>query len=326
MSRKKVLIITGEFDSTADGMVRCLKRMSAAFERFHPKEFPTKARMDLTISPNGSVVGDVVGPGVAFGWEEVGSVWYRRPEPYSVPPTLSIEEQEFATAESSAAFYGAWRTIGAFWVNHPDRNRIAASKALQIVSAQRRGFSIPKTLFTNDAEKLSTFYDEMNGNIVYKTMSQGILGRGAFRSVFTSRVKREHLQNGFLLSNGPGLFQEMIPKACDLRVTVIGERVFAVEIRAEPNSKENLDWRRFDLANLKHSAHCLTCDIEKRCLQLVHDLNLNYAAIDFILRDNGEYVFLEVNPNGQYGWIEDVIDMPITETLAELLVRHTIQF
>lgn len=322
---RKVLIVTGEFDTTADAMVLHLKQRGANFERFHPKDFPAHSKMDLRLANDCRRAGGVSGWGVDFDWSDVGSVWYRRPEPHAVLAGLSAEEKEFAIAESGSALYGAWRILDALWVNHPDRNRIAESKALQLATAQRLGFIIPNTLFTNDPARLARFYDETGGRLIYKAMTQTILGQESRSFVYTSRVTREHLTQAHLLANGPGLFQQQIAKACDLRITVIGDRVFPLEIHASAEDRANLDWRRLDVEKLKHRPHGLPKDIEKLCLQMTSELGLQYGAIDMVLTPDSEYVFLEINPSGQYGWIEDLTDMPLTEALAELLIAGAAQ-
>ena len=317
---RAILIITGEYDATADVMVLHLRKRGVRFERFHTKDFPAQSRMGLRLGPGVPHAGGIEGPGIAFQWKDIGSIWYRRPEPYFVPGELSAEEKEFAELECGAALYGVWRMHDALWVNHPDANRRAESKALQLSIAQRLGLDIPKTLFTNDPAQLVQFYEESGGNIIYKAMTQAVLGRDSWRTVYTSRVTPQHLTQAHLLTRAPGLFQERIAKASDLRLTVIGERIFAAEIHGTPEERDNLDYRRADIAKLRHTSHALPPEVEQGCLALTRELDLQYAAIDLLLTPDGRYVFLEVNPNGEFGWIESFTDFPLTEALADLLI------
>ncbi|ADP71970.1 RimK domain protein ATP-grasp [Rhodomicrobium vannielii ATCC 17100] len=316
----KILIVTGEFDSTADLMVVCLRARNIPFERFHPQDIPRDATISLSYGPDRAPVAtlrDLSGP---VEWSQFSSVWYRRPEPFSLAKTLTPEEQEFAWHECTAVVQGLYRAFDAFWVNHPDKIRVAESKPLQLTLAHKLGFAIPRTLFTNDPEALGRFFEECKGRVVYKSMTQGVLGKSGQQSVYTSRLTAEHVQQADLLKNSPGLFQQEITKACDLRITVIGDRVFPVEIRSQSNPESIVDWRRGEVPRMEHKPHQLPAEIERRCLALNERLGLNYSAIDMILTPDGEYVFLEINPTGQFGWIQDVTGLPLIDTLADLLV------
>jgi glutathione synthase/RimK-type ligase-like ATP-grasp enzyme len=315
----KILIVTGEMDTTADVMVRCLNARGVAFERLHPKDFPVHQRLSLSFSQECEPQGQISGRGISFDWDEIKSVWYRRPDPFEFPDNLTNEEKEFAAYETTAVFAGMWRSFDALWVNHPDRIRVAESKALQLKVARELGMPVPSTLFTNDAERLRKFYDEMDGRVVYKSMTQGVLGRSRQQSIFTTRLSADHLENLHMLKTAPGLFQQEITKYCDLRITLIGEKVFAVEILAPEDQSGNVDWRYHAGPQLKHAVHRLPADIERFCLALARNFSLNYAAIDMVLTPKGQYVFLEVNPNGQFGWLESMAELPLTETLADLL-------
>src|SRR5262249_15780281 len=148
------------------------------------------------------------------------------------------------------------------------------------------------------------FYKNCHGKVIYKTLTQGWLGLAEQKGVFTSAVKSKHLKHLDKIRQAPCLFQEHIPKAFDLRVTIIGEHVFPVEIHSQRQIASRTDFRRGDVSRLKHVVHQLPKQIEKKCLALVRSLNLEYGAIDLIVTSEGSYVFLEINPSGQFGWIE----------------------
>lgn len=315
----KILIVTGEHDSTADLMVLCLTERGVLFERFHPQDVPRDARVTLRYGPDHPPVGRMAAFGEGFDWSEIGAVWYRRPEPFSLSPALSSEEREFAYHECTSVMQGAWRGFDAFWVNHPDRIRIAESKPLQLTLARRLGFVLPRTVFTNDPDEVRALWDACGGAIVYKSMTQGVLGQSLQKSVYTNRVTAEHLARADLLDNAPGLFQEEIPKSADLRITVIGDRVFPVEIRSQSDADATVDWRRGEVPRMEHVPVDLPKPVEAACLALNRVLGLHYSAIDMVATPDGGLVFLEINPSGQFGWIQSVTGLPLIETLADLL-------
>jgi glutathione synthase/RimK-type ligase-like ATP-grasp enzyme len=121
--------------------------------------------------------------------------------------------------------------------------------------------------------------------------------------------------------HSPCLFQEYVPKAFELRVTVVRDRVFAAEIHSQALAATRHDWRRPELSDVPHRPHELPEAIAGRCVCLVARLGLQFGAIDMIYTPSGEYVFLEINPNGQYGWIEDRTGMRISQAIAEALVE-----
>ena len=315
----KILIVTGEHDSTADLMVLCLKERGVPFERFHPQDLPRDAKVTLRFGPDHDPIGRASSFDESFDWSEIGAVWYRRPEPYSLSTALSSEEREFAYHECTAVMQGTWRSVDAFWVNHPDRIRIAESKPLQLTLARRLGFVLPRTVFTNDPDEVRALWEACAGAIVYKSMTQGVLGQSLQKSVYTNRVTAEHLARTDLLRNAPGLFQEEVPKAADLRITVIGGRLFPVEIRSQSDPDATVDWRRGEVPRMEHVAAVVPKSVETACLALNRALGLHYSAIDMVLTPDGEHVFLEVNPSGQFGWIQSVTGLPLIETLADLL-------
>jgi glutathione synthase/RimK-type ligase-like ATP-grasp enzyme len=106
----------------------------------------------------------------------------------------------------------------------------------------------------------------------------------------------------------------------EIRATIVGNRVFAAEIHSQNSPKTRDDWRRYDFDNTPHLPHQLPLDMEQKCVDLVRHLNLNFGAIDLILTPQGEYVFLEINPNGQWGWIEELTGLPICAAIVDLLV------
>lgn len=316
----KILIVTGEHDSTADLMVLHLADRGVAFERFHPQDLPRDAAVTMRFGPDHPPEGRMVVLGAAIDWSEIGAVWYRRPQAFSLSAGLGAEEREFAFHECTAVTQGLWRSFDAFWVNHPDRIRIAESKPLQLALAGRLGFRLPRTIFTNDPAEVRALWEACAGAIVYKSMTQGVLGQSVQKSVYTNRVTAEHLARADLLRNAPGLFQEEIPKAADLRITVVGERLFPIEIRSQSDPDALVDWRRGAVPNMAHVPCALPPAIERACLALNRALGLRYSAIDMVLTPAGDHVFLEINPSGQFGWIESVTGLPIIETLADLLI------
>ena len=94
-----------------------------------------------------------------------------------------------------------------------------------------------------------------------------------------------------------------------------GARPARIDSQASTRSRH--DWRHYDLDATAYSAHHLPADVEAACLRLLDYFGLRYGAIDLVLTPEGEYVFLELNPVGQWAFIQDLTGMPIAQALAE---------
>jgi glutathione synthase/RimK-type ligase-like ATP-grasp enzyme len=123
------------------------------------------------------------------------------------------------------------------------------------------------------------------------------------------------------LGDEPYLFQALVPKRYDVRVTVIGDEAFAVAIESQEVLASEVDWRRGDVDELGHRVEDLPCDLARRCVDLVSGYNLRFGAIDLARRPDGGYTFFELNPNGQWAWLEQRTGLPLRRRLADLLLE-----
>ena len=186
--------------------------------------------------------------------------------------------------------------------------------------AKSLGFLVPRTCVTNDPAVAEDFHRHLGGRVVYKTLTANRVevatGLGL---VYTTKLPPKPDFQTVALA--PCLFQEQILKECDIRVTVIGRAVFAVSIDSQASAISEVDWRHEDVQNLTHRLHQLPQDIQEHCLEIVDRFGLNFGAIDLVLGQDGGYYFLEINPNGQWAWLQQLCpDIPLRETLAELLI------
>jgi pyruvate carboxylase len=127
---------------------------------------------------------------------------------------------------------------------------------------------------------------------------------------------QEHLSS---VRYGPTLLQELVEKAMDVRVTVIGETLFAVGIQSMLREEARIDFRRAEVYDLPHTIMTLPEDLHLLCVNLVRNFGLRFGAIDLLLAPDGKYFFLEINPNGQWFWLEWVTGIPIAKTMCDFL-------
>ena len=316
-----VLIITEEQDVHADMVIPKLQARGVRPYRFHTADMPLLANMALTFQDN-QWTGYLDGVFGRLDVNAIHSAWYRRPGDPSLPPnTMTPEARTFSTAETIAARRGLWRSINCFWVSEPGKITEASFKVEQLQSASKIGFRTPKTLITNNPDELQRFYQECNGEVIYKTLWRPSVEYGHMAStILTTPVTTEHLKNINNVRLSACLFQEYVHKQIELRICVIGQQVFAVEIHSQAVEATKYDWRNYPFEDLPHMPHRLPTDVRDFCLRLVIDhYGLAFGAIDMIVTPSGEYVFLEINPNGQWAWLELVTDLPLTDAMAHLL-------
>ena len=317
-----IIIVTNRQDHTADFLILELRKRQADYVRFNTEDFPQHVQVVWKMDDAG-FGGYFSFPKARVDFKDIRSVWYRRP----VPPTPCAEIQdpaayEFALAESQATLDGIWRCLDCFWVSHPDNLRKAEFKLYQLKVAVQVGFQLWPTMLTNDPETARAFYHAQDRRVVYKPLRRGRLVRGENVSlIYTNPIDPSEAETLDRVVYAPSLFQRYVPKRVEIRVTVIGSKVFAVEIHSQDCADSQHDWRRGDTARLRHELHLLPPALELKCVSLVRALGLAFGAIDLVLTPEGEYVFLEINPNGQWAWIQQLCpEIPLRETLADLLI------
>jgi glutathione synthase/RimK-type ligase-like ATP-grasp enzyme len=104
-------------------------------------------------------------------------------------------------------------------------------------------------------------------------------------------------------------------------VTVIGQKIFAVEIDAQKSTRAKDDWRRYDLAHTTFQVHNLPCPIKLRITDLLRQLNLVFGCIDFIVTPDNQYIFLEINPMGQWYWAEALTGGAMLDSFVQMLMQ-----
>jgi hypothetical protein len=319
-----ILILTEPSDEHANHIAAKLRERGADFVRFNPAQFPREAEISLSYSPQGEF-----NPVLRLGAERVAldglhSIWYRRPEPPVAPDEISDALLREAVQQECKNFVqDLWNSLDCLWLPAPPATVGQTQlKASQLRVAGQLGFELPPTLITNSEADLLDFYSRHNGSIVSKPVGFSFfntLGNTFCR--YTEMVTKRDIAYARQVSYCPMIFQAYVPKLVELRITVVGQQVFAAEIHSQSSNHTRHDWRRYDEYQTPHFAHQLPREIERLCVELVAQLGLLYGAIDMVLTPDGRYVFLEINPNGQYLWIEDATGLPISEAICDLLIN-----
>jgi len=195
---------------------------------------------------------------------------------------------------------------------------LAEAKPYQLMIARHLGFNVPPTRITSDIHEVTDFSHRYK--LVAKAVSSGYVRTNDGNSaIFTSTVSDDDLLDLDGLAYAPVTFQEHMRKFSDIRVTVVGDRVYAAEILSQGEVSSQVDWRATENPELPHRRHELPAYMVGLCSELVKRFDLVFGAIDLILTERGDYVFLEINPNGEWAWIEDKLGFPIAHDIAEWL-------
>jgi glutathione synthase/RimK-type ligase-like ATP-grasp enzyme len=249
-------------------------------------------------------------------FDQYGAVWWRRP----FPPTISdlmlrASHRQFAANEAYEALAGLWQTMDANWINSPSLDLSAQHKAYQLKAAQKVGLRIPATLMTNDPNEARKFIDARGyRHVVYKSFSST---QAEWRE--TRLLRQDELILLDLVQHAPVIFQHYVEADYDLRITAIGDRLFPAAIYSQQTDYP-VDCR-IDIGSARIEPVEIPTEIHVRLLSLMRSLGLTYGAIDMRLTPQGEYVFFEVNPSGQFLYIEAATRQPIALAIARELDR-----
>lgn len=249
--------------------------------------------------------------------DSVRSVWWRRPSEFVLPEGWPDEATAFAASEARVGVLGVLGSLPTRWINHPAKDSAANYKPVQLAAAASAGLETPRTIITSDVEHARDFFgaDQM----IYKGLSGGVLTPDRqHRYVPTTLLEATDLDAE--LARTAHMFQERVPKAFECRLTVIGQRMFAVAIHAGSDAAR-LDWRT-DYASLTYEQIELPAEVESGVRLLMDDLELFFGALDFAVTPDGRWVFFEVNPNGQWHWLAVKAGVPMVEAMADALQRR----
>lgn len=311
---RSVLVATEADDLTADMVITELNRRCVPVVRFNPADIGT----DLTVSARFGtcpvpVAGQVRTPSRAVDLNSVRSVYWRRPV-WPAFDHLGADDARFAAAQVRYGLGGSLYALeGPLWVNHPLRNASADYKPLQLAAAQRLGLTVPPTLVTNDPDEARSFAAS-HDQVIFKTLRwtpyqrDGVPVTGWADPVTASEIDES-------VRVVPHLFQAVVDKVADLRVLVVGREVFAVRIESEM-----LDWRK-DYSSLSYSVVDLPDGMEKALLAYLDYFGLVSGSFDLAVDGAGDLWWLELNPNGQWGWLEESTGLAMSAAFAELLTQ-----
>jgi ATP-grasp ribosomal peptide maturase len=287
--------------------------------RMDTADFPQQLSLAGRIDQGRAWTGDLTTKHRTVELPRVGAVYYRAPGAFRFPKGMSGPEERFAAAQARAGLGGVLSALECRWMNHPTAMARAEYKPVQLAAARACGLRIPPTLITNRPEEVRAFATESDGPIVCKPVASPVLIEdGQLKSVYTQRLRPQDLEDLRGIDTTAHLFQAWVDKEFEVRLTVIGERMFGAAIHAGSQAAHE-DWRS-DYGSLTYTITPVPDGVAAGLRRLMERLQLSYGAADFIVGPDGQWTFLEVNPCGQWDWIQGATDLPIVEAIADELI------
>ena len=248
---------------------------------------------------------------------QYSAVWFRRTMLPPPSPQLSYAENNFILQSYRCLLDNFFTLLNTKWLSHPENITKAENKLFQLKAAKEIGFQIPLTMVTNKKDLIQPFFDSCKCNVIIKPIYIGrIESKNEMQLLFANKIKKEHIEKLGEFDLTPCIFQEFIEKELDIRVTVVDNSIFAASIDSQLDIETSVDWRR---KKMKFAPYKLPAIIENKCIELTKKLGLSFGAIDIVKSINGEYFFLEINPNGQWAWIEIDTGLRISDAIINFL-------
>jgi hypothetical protein len=307
-----LLILTSDTDLTADFLIVELIKRGLPYFRLNAEEL---AAADFTFSLNEEGNNrEISTASGACDLHKVTAVWYRRAIQPNPSTSLSLAEKIFVAGELRHLAMGLVLNPEVVWVNPIAEVSVAEHKIYQLQIAQQLGFRTPRTLVSRNPIALRNFIKENPSGTICKPIYHGLfVDEMASYSVYTRHVIEDSIDTDSVRAC-PVLLQEEIPRIADVRATFIGSKCFVADIKAEVPI---VDWRDPNIS-VKYSPAALSADTEAKCRAMLAKLGLKYGAFDFMRTPDGELVFLEINPTGEWAWLEDRLGFPMRDAFIQL--------
>lgn len=327
LSSKQVLMLTRKFDPEADFVGIGLLQRGIDYVRLNNEDISDQQLLiSFTVKPNINLRAEFSARGQqVLDTSKISVVWLRQFDIKDVnfngsglANTFSFQQWDDALITLQGIL-----STACVWISSPNATLKARDRVQQLSIANRLGFDIPCTLITNDPRAALDFYHSHGEDIVLKALHHhDVEVQGKLYSMYSHRVLSQDLSKLDNLIYAPCILQQRIPKKSDLRVTVVGDQVFAAELHSKSTEKGFDDdlHRSLQRNSLSISAIELEDTISERCIKVIKSLGLTYGAIDFVIGNNDDRLsFLEVNPTGDWYWIERKTGLPITKAFVDLI-------
>jgi len=330
-NNKTVLIVSHSGDIHVDEMEKVLAAKGQNYFRLNidcfPRDFDISCvargfaqypQYELCHLPSGVTVANT----------DIQSVWLRKKADFAfLSDDLAPQEKKFAEQEAEHLLNGFLYSVDSYFVSPPKSIRASQWKMEQLCRARKFGFNTPETLITNQPHKVLEFF-QRHQKVITKPLSGPSLASDEVApedvvapGMATTLLTEEMLRDVESVREFPCQFQQYVEKSFELRVTVIGNQVFSAKIDSQADPRTAIDFRDYSV-EIDYSAWTLPGEIASACVEFVHSYGSQYGALDLIYTPDGQFVFLENNPVGQFWFVQQLVpELKMLEALADCLIQ-----
>lgn len=317
MNQDTVLVVATELNPTVDRVMLEVNERNVRVMRFDLAAFPQ--RLALRGHHGHRWSGTLQDEHRTARLEEVRAVYFGRPDRPVADERIEEPYQTWARNEATAGIMGILYALPVTWINRPNLDAMASEKPAQLTAAAACGLRVPRSVVTNDPRFARDFAFSVNGPVVCKPLHGGPLHHpdGRRHGVPTHLVEPADIDDSVRLT--AHLFQEWIEKDHEIRLTIVGDQMFAATIHARSKAA-HVDWRT-DYDALEYGVTDVPDDVRHGVLGWMKHHGLNFGAFDFAVTPGGDWVFFECNPCGAWAFIEKATGLPIASAIADLLTK-----
>lgn len=316
-----VLVLTNSQDATADFLAGQLDARGVSYARLNTDTFIGDALLTATEAKACLCLN-----GDRFTPESFSNVWQRRPGKLRLGPGTNDAEMAHVEQEWSMALEGWLARIPVErWINHPANNAAASYKVEQLWRARRFGLNVPPTLVTQCRDEAQKFYEACGKTVIVKAVHGGHIERNSREGdtvVYTHSIEPGEIM---LFPTGkvcPTLLQKRVEKRCDIRITIVDQDLHAVALTAKDSAgKQRLDIRRNEMTDVCYAATKVPVEVATLLRRYVASYGLRFAAVDMAIDQANQWVFFELNPNGQWAWLDESGASDIASSFIASFVR-----
>lgn len=301
---KKILIITSSIDYTVDYIIR---QYGSKYE-FYRLNVDMFNKYVINVSYEDGFY--IKNNQWDIREDEIDAIYYRKP----MLPDLSVYDSKYHNMISRDIITLINGIVDAFdgvVLSRPSLLKKSENKVFQIRIANKVGFKFPKTSIGTSNNDINNIIDIES---IIKPLTTGKIIDGDKCEIIQTCKIDEYINDDIALT--PLYVQKYIEKKYEVRVTIVDAEVFAVKIMAF----NDVDWR-IDQSNNKYELIDIPKEIKEKCLKMMDIMNLKFGAFDFIVDRNENYIFLEVNPNGQWLWLEKLLGLEISNKIINYLSK-----
>jgi glutathione synthase/RimK-type ligase-like ATP-grasp enzyme len=275
-------------------------------------------QMKLNLTDDSFIITDESGNKINS--KDIKAVWHRKSWNIAIPEDLDENYAAVFLNEYESLRFNLFTALEHLpWINSLQTERkIESNKILQLKLAKKNGLIIPETLFSNDEEAVKEFfYQFCHGKAIAKlhgTISKSMNGQEMVSTLLFEENNLEQLSD---IAVCPMIFQPYIEKEYELRIVYLNGEFFTGKI----NSNAHADWRIYQ-SEFIWEPYELPKNIEENLNLMMQEMGLVFGAIDMIKSTNGNYYFLEVNPQGEWGMLQKELDFPIAQRIADYLINR----